>query len=221
MGWGMVPWASIIDNNTDTMTNQNGTTVSQKKISQEGVDKIIYDVLSSDSGLASLANGENGSGGFNSSTKGLMAQDLAVKLAGEIANVTAETTSTTVSSSVQDKQSPVGKGLGTIICTHMMNIGLLDRETWKAGHPYTLSLHARTIAGYHFWAEPIVEKMKANPMGWRVSFWNYMVQKRYQFIVGKKWNLAGAFGVYVMQPVSYVIGYLIGVPNGRYASSNI
>jgi hypothetical protein len=214
MSWGSMI-GSLVESNSDSEVTQGQST--RKVISQEGVNKIIYDIMSSDSGLAALSSGENGSGGFGSSTKGLMAQDLMVKLAGEIANVTAETETT--GRVKTEKESPLGKGIGTIICTHLMHRGKLSRRLWMKGHDYNLNLPTRTIRGYHFWSEPIVEHMEKNPGGWMEKFWTPIVQGRYELIVNKKWNFLGATTVYVMQPVSYVIGYLIGVEDGRYADA--
>jgi hypothetical protein len=216
----MVPWNAIIEGNTDTHGHQYGTQTTKKNISQEGVNKIIYDIMSSDSGLAALSSGENGSGGFGSSTKGLMAQDLMVKLAGEIANITAETTTSTSSEMRSEKESPVARGLGTIICTHLMKRGKLDKALWKAGFPYLMNLPTRTVKGYHFWSEPIVAHMEKNPDGWMEKLWTPIVESRYQMVVNKKFGILGAFTIYVLEPFSYMIGYLIGVEDGRYANAH-
>lgn len=220
MGWGQAMAqiaGDIMEHNKNTDTKTDGTQVTKKNISQEGIDKIIYDIMSSDSGLAALSSGENGSGGFGSSTKGLMAQDLMVKLAGEIANVTAETVTTTNNSNMVDNQTPLAKGIGTIICTHMMNRKFLDKRLWLAGHAYTATLPERTVVGYQFWAEPVVEHMLKHPNGWMEKLWKPIVQGRYDFIVKRQFNILGALTVYVMQPASYIVGFLIGVPNGRYS----
>jgi hypothetical protein len=75
---------------SQSSTSTSGQT-TQKVLTQAGIDKLIYDVLSSDSGLSALAQGENVSGGYGSSSKSLMTQDLVTKLVGELANVTAPT----------------------------------------------------------------------------------------------------------------------------------
>jgi len=60
-------------------------------LSPEGYNQIIKDVLASDAGLASLATGENLSGGYGSSVKAQLAQDLVLNIAGEMAKLTAPT----------------------------------------------------------------------------------------------------------------------------------
>lgn len=218
--WGsMVPWNAIIEGNTDTYTNQTGTQTTQKALTQEGLNKLIYDAFSSDSGLASLSSGENLSGGFGSSVKSQLAQDMVIKVAGELANITAPTTVSTSSDTDQDKQSPIAKGIGTVICTHLMKRGLLNKDLWKAGTPYLLSLPNRTVIGYQFWAEAVVSHMERNPNGWMERFWTPIVRGRYQMVVNKKFNFLGASTIYLMEPICYVIGFLLGVSNGRYANA--
>lgn len=215
-GWAsMVPWDSIMTNNKNTDTNTDGIQTTQKKLSQEAVDKIMYDILSSTDGLAALAGGENGSGGFNSSTKGLLAQDLSVKLAGEIANLTAETVTGTYQKTSTDNQTPFAKAIGTIICTHMMHRGFLSRRDWARGHAHNAALSDKTLIGYQFWSEPIVAHMERNPGGWMERIWRPIVHGRYQMIVHKKWNFLGALTIYGMEPFSFLVGLMIGVEDGR------
>ena len=69
----------------NTITKQSQRT----EIDQEGIDKIIADVLGGADGLAAIFAGEQNAGIFNSSTSAQAAGDLATKLAGEIAKLTA------------------------------------------------------------------------------------------------------------------------------------
>tara|TARA_R110000744_G_scaffold372015_2_gene483384 strand:+ start:20112 stop:20585 length:474 start_codon:yes stop_codon:yes gene_type:complete len=71
----------------NTITKQSQRT----EIDQEGIDKIIADVLGGADGLASIFAGEQNAGIFNSSTSAQAAGDLATKLAGEIAKLTSNT----------------------------------------------------------------------------------------------------------------------------------
>lgn len=215
MGWGGMI-AGLVESNSDAYTNVDGTVSTKKNLSKEAVDKIMYDILSSTDGLAALSTGENGSGGFGSATKGLMAQDLSVKLAGEIANLTAETTQTTQTKQQVDKQSPMGKALGTIICTHMMHRGFLSRRDWARGQAHNDKLCDKTLLGYQFWSEPIVRHMEKNPDGLMERFWKPIVRGRYQMIVHGKFNLLGASTIYLMEPFSFFVGILIGVEDGRF-----
>lgn len=214
MGWGGMI-SGLVESNSDAYTNVDGTVTTKKNISQEGIDKIIYDILSSDSGLAALSSGENGSGGFGSSTKGLMAQDLMVKLAGEIANITAETTQTTQTKQQVDKQSPMGKALGTIICTELWAQGRLHRRNYARSKDDFHNLPARTITGYNFWAEPVVELMKKSRMLSR--FWAFVMNGRYETVVTGKITFGFLLTKYILEPISYTIGFLLGVQDGRYA----
>lgn len=66
--------------------------VESTDIDQEGIDKIIADVLGGADGLAAIFAGEQSAGIFNSSVSAQAAGDLATKLAGEIAKLTAKKT---------------------------------------------------------------------------------------------------------------------------------
>ena len=79
----------------DSATKGTSTTTQQLELDQEGIDKIIADVLGGADGLASIFAGEQSAGIFNSSVSAQAAGDLATKLAGEIAKITAKTSSTT------------------------------------------------------------------------------------------------------------------------------
>lgn len=226
MGWAQLIGTGI-EANKDTYTRTNGTQTTQKAFTQEGLNQLVYTVLSGDNGLASLASGENASGGFGSSVKSQLAQDMVVKLAGELANLTAATTTSSSSQQDVDNTDPLNKFFGggggssgkTIICTHLAKRGFLNKELWKAGTPYLMNLPERTVKGYHFWAEPVVQYMEKNPNGWMEKFWIPIVQARYEMVVNKKFSLLGASTIYIMEPFSYVIGFFLGVPNGRFANA--
>src|SRR5574338_1449366 len=88
-----------------------GTKKQYLDLSPEGYNKIIKDILSSDAGLAALATGENLSGGYGSSVKAQLAQDLVLDIAGELAKLTAPT----IEESKAKKKSS-GIGAKTVIC---------------------------------------------------------------------------------------------------------
>lgn len=187
-----------------------GTTVNKNVISQEAFNKIIYDVMSSDQGLASLASGENASGGFGSSTKTLQAQDFSSKLIGELAKLRSE--------SVQQedtKKTEIAAGAkgGSVICTWMADNGYLDRATYEAGEAHFQSLNHSTVLGYQSWAIGLTATLHTRPKLVRVL--SYLVSQRYKHILGKP-NLVGAITVYIGQPSCYLIGKLIqGINHAR------
>ena len=82
----------------------SGTTVESLSIDQEGIDKIIQDVLGGAEGLASIFSGEQNAGIFDSSVAAQAAGDLASRLVGEIAQLTAEKT-TKQDQTTKQKQS--------------------------------------------------------------------------------------------------------------------
>tara|TARA_R110002167_G_scaffold366375_1_gene595573 strand:+ start:32981 stop:33448 length:468 start_codon:yes stop_codon:yes gene_type:complete len=84
---------SLVGTDSRTKGSTTGNTITKQsqrtEIDQEGIDKIIADVLGGADGLASIFAGEQSAGIYNSSTSAQAAGDLATKLAGEIAKITA------------------------------------------------------------------------------------------------------------------------------------
>ncbi len=91
-----------------------GTVTESLDISQEGVDKIIQDILSSEQGLAAIFGAENTAGIFNSSVSAQASGDLLSKLAGEIAKLTAKKTTATDSTITNKVESGSGGLLGQL-----------------------------------------------------------------------------------------------------------
>lgn len=83
---------------------RKGVQKERLDISQEGMDKIIQDVLGQAGGLASIFAGEQATGLYDSTVANQAAGDLAARVAGELAKLTAERIVTT-----KEK----GKGTGT------------------------------------------------------------------------------------------------------------
>lgn len=181
--------------------SSSGTETRQKMLSQEGIDKIIYDIMSSDQGLSALATAENASGGYGSSSKTLLAQDLIAKIAGEIANITAPEVTTS-------KQKTSGKSakVGTVICTSLMINGYLDKELYAAGTPYYHQLNSRVLAGYHRWAFYVVELQ--TKYQWLNKILAPIAISRYETITKRRFGILGALTVYVGEPLCWLISFL-------------
>jgi len=190
---------------TTTSSGQStGTQTQQLKLSPEGYNQVIKDILSSDAGLASLATGENLSGGYGSSVKAQLAQDLVLNIAGEMAKLTAPTVSTT-----EQKQTSKSKTKkGTVICTELERQGLLDTALYEAGIPHFLSLPEETVAGYRVWANHVVPLMQKYPALARALA--PVAQSRYEMIVTGKFGIAGAITIYIGQPLCFLIGSFLG-----------
>lgn len=200
----------------DNGSSQNwGDTTSQKVLSQEGINKIIYDILSSDNGLASLSQGEDATGGYHSSTKALMSQDLMTKLAGEIANITAVNQSNTEGGTKsKDTKSNVNTNFGmsdTVICTELVRQRKLDKSLYEAGHEYFKSLDIRTVLGYQFWAIGIAKIMRKE--GWvgktLSTLFLPVVRARYLQLVKKEKSILGSITIYVGEPFCFLLGQVI------------
>lgn len=200
-----------------TKTNQSGTERIQKVLSQEAIDKLIYDVLSSDNGIAQLAAGENLSGGSSSSTKTLQTQDFLTKVIGELANVTAETIKLSDSSTSENKKSG---GAKTVICTELHRQGKLDTELYEAGTPHWNVLNHTVWRGYICWAEHVVPLMQKSEL--LSNLLAPIVRSRYQMIATGKFHFLGALTLYVGQPICYLIGLVMSLGDnyGRKSQSN-
>ena len=202
---------------SETQTaSQTGT--SQKVLSQDAINKLIYDVASADQGFASLATGENLAGGYAASTKALLAQDFMVKLVGELANVTAKTVTTesgTASKQMQSSSKKSGGGLKTVICTELYRQGLLAPELYN--HPRALkhffALHPYTVAGYHLWGNVVADRMRTS--GLLTHLMLPVAKARYDMVTTGKFNILGAATIYIGQPVCFVIGFLANL-GARY-----
>jgi len=202
------------------ITNTENTKTSQKILTQEGINKLIYDALSADQGLASLATGENLSGGYGNSTKALLAQDFMVKLIGELANVTAATVSTdnTQKDERTDKVENTSKGGGalkTVICTELYEQGKLSSDLYNHTKAFAHfdALPLDTVKGYHAWAIPVVSLMRKSPRLCNLLL--PVVRARYLMVTTGKFNLLGAITIYVGQPICNLIGkFVTGAANG-------
>lgn len=164
-------WGKAMDNNYEVGTK----TTTKKNLSQEAINKLIYDALSSDQGLAALASGENLAGGSKSASKTLLAQDMMAKIVGELAAVTAETEQMTdeVKTTKEgravnkigdagDKYNAFNRGQNlddTVICTELHRQGKLSSELYHSvGAPYA-QVSYFTWRGYHLWASRVVPLM--------------------------------------------------------------
>lgn len=199
-------------------TTATGTKTSQKVLTQEAINKLIYDALSADAGIASLATGENLSGGYGNTTKALLAQDFMVKLIGELANVTAPTVTTEAANKTEDvtkteSTQSSSKKRPTVICTELHEQGKLSGDLY--GHTKAFAhfdaLSEDTIRGYHAWAIPVVGWMKKSPM--LCSILTPIVQARYRMITTGEFNLIGAATIYIGQPICTLIGKLTAGDN--------
>lgn len=188
--------------NQSTQASKTGTT--QKVLSQEAMDKLIQDVLSSDQGLASLVTGENVTGGFGSTVKDLLAKKFVIDTAGQLALITAPTNTTEdVNSRTNTKKRP------TVLCTELNRQGLLPNELYNAAAAFKHfdKISYITLAGYHAWAVGVAERMKTSPrlskliLPWALA--------RYEYIVNRNRNIRGFLTIYVGQPICFIIGLFV------------
>jgi hypothetical protein len=193
----------FVPSRSTTTAASSGTARTRRELSPEAIEKLIYDVMSSDQGLASLAYGENITGASNTSSKSLMAQDFATKLIGELANITAEQVQEQEQTSTQTT-----KNKRTVICTELNRQGFLSDELYEAGHPHFLTLSQDTIRGYHAWADHVVPVLRKSWfLSWLIA---PIVQGRYLMTTGRrKFTFWGVATIYIGQPICWLIGKFI------------
>lgn len=231
-------WGKAMDNNYELGTTQR----VRKNLSDEAIQKLIYDAMSSDAGLAALASAENLAGGSKSSSKTLLAQDLMTKIIGELAAVTAETETTEdqakttkegrfLSKTGDNLEKPSGimggAGAGalsdTVICTELRRQGLLSQRLYESvGAPWK-QVPYFTWRGYHFWAAPIARKMRTSPL--LTAFFEPIVISRYKLLSGDPdFHLLGRL-TRLGEPICWILGFVLshlahfkGLKNGRVQS---
>lgn len=197
--------------------SETGSVVRQLDLSPEGYNKIIQDILASDTGLAALATGENLSGGYASSVKAQLAQDLVLNIAGEMAKLTAPSVEST--KKVAKKS---GGGMKSVICTELARQGKLPQALYLLGHSHFLSLHPQTVAGYRVWADKVVPLMqKSRDLS---NFLAPIALARYKMIVQGEFSILGAATIYLGQPICFVIGGFLsketqGILNGDLSAT--
>lgn len=198
---------------TTTTATQSGMSSKQRVFDQTAVDKLVYDVLSSDRGLASLASGENLSGGFNSSTKTLQTQDFLTKLIGELAVASAPEVTTS-----EQQSSQTSKKKSTVICTELARQGLLCPELYEAGGPASRQISFTTWVGYHCWAAGVAERMKtSSALSLALS---PIVVSRYRYLTNAPGlHILGRLTVWLGHPICYAIGTVINW-RGGYGRAN-
>jgi hypothetical protein len=204
---------SLLPSSTKTSGTQTGTGTKQRVFDQTAIDKLVYDVLSSDRGLASLASGENLSGGFNSSTKTLQTQDFLTKLIGELAVASAPEVTTS-----EQQSSQTSKKKASVICTELARQGYLSPELYEAGGPPSQQVSRTTWIGYHSWAVGVVPKMEKSPR--LCKFLAPIVTSRYRYLMGVPgFHILGRLSVWVGHPICYLIGTVINL-RGGYGRAN-
>ena len=192
-----------VSQGSQTMSG-SGTTSKRRILSPEAQNKLIYDILSADAGIASILSGQNVVGGSNSSSMQLMSQDFMAKALGELALVTAEEIGVTKQDS-KTKEKKSGLSAGTVICTELHRQGKLSADLYNAGRPHFHSLHPNTVAGYQIWARKVVALMQKSE---RLSNWLLPIAvSRYHMTTrALPFTVWGLVTIYVGQPICFVIG---------------
>jgi hypothetical protein len=114
----------------DLLGNKNTRTTQSENISPEGMQAMLNSLLGSTSGLAQLSQGANTSGLYNSSTRGLLANDLMSRTAGEIAGRNTSRTVTNSTPGTLNSISPrTAAGTGVALGAAQLLLPLLKKTS--------------------------------------------------------------------------------------------
>lgn len=86
---------NIINGKTTTTSVGTQTTTDSTNVSKEGMDAMLSNVLSGNTGLAAVSSGQRNAGGYGSATNTLLTNDLLTRSAAQIAALNSTKTSTT------------------------------------------------------------------------------------------------------------------------------
>ena len=182
--------------------DQAGTQKQYKDLSPEAMQKLVSDILGSESGLAATAQGQNAAGIYGSSTNALLTQKLVTDTAGMLANLTAPTITESEQRTTQKSRKK------SIICTALLHAGLLDKELFRKGEAHFASLHPRVVEGYLMWGTALAVKIRKDPSSKTARFWLKVAKARYLHITEEKKNLLGAATVLIAEPLCYLLSFL-------------
>jgi hypothetical protein len=145
------------------------------------------------SGFGNVDTGPDGNYGFGESTVGAGR--------GSSPGRTADTS---------EGDSGSDSGSSRVICTELRRQGLMSYEDWRRDMRYTSqALSPRHVRGYHYWAIPVVKKMRRSRLWSRC--WHYIGQHRANqiaFICGDR-NRPDAIGAvfkFLLEAFCWVVG---------------
>ncbi len=113
---------------------------------------------------------------------------------------------------IQMPQAPQPTGMfGTVICTELHRQGLMPTETYLKDSAYGKTLPQEVIAGYQFWAIPVVNLMRKSPIITAVI--KPLALSWAKHIAGEKKSLFGYMCQIIGEPICGVIGSIIKTRN--------
>lgn len=109
---------------------------------------------------------------------------------------------------VKMPNAPEPSGMfGTVICTELHRQGLMPTETYLKDSAYGKTLSVGVIAGYHFWAIPVVNLMKKSPTFTKIIAPLALAWAKH--IAGEKKSIFGYMCKIIGEPVCGLIGSIM------------
>ncbi len=136
---------STVGPSSSTQYNSGSVDVAQTILSTDATNRIAQTLLEGKSGLAATVSGANAAGGYNSTTRSLLASDLLARIAGEVAVRGAATVTTRgpSSSTVSNSGSTTTQNVGAT--SGFVNRGGSFTEQILGGTTATSSQNLSTI----------------------------------------------------------------------------
>src|ERR1043165_2766322 len=97
----LIGLGNLVGQITGKSSSTQQTQTSRGNITQEGVDRLLQQILAGKGGVKDISGAARGAGLYNSSTEAQLQNDLAARAAGEVAARQAGTTTTTESETNQ------------------------------------------------------------------------------------------------------------------------
>ena len=120
--------------------------------------------------------------------------------------------STNKSISQEELEQTILQSRVCVICTELYARGDISDEYWQADNLIGAEMPLQVMAGYHFWAKPLVKLMQRSELIYRIVkrpsiHWNRYAA--YKKDITKKPDYIGAFVHNILAPICYMIGTII------------
>lgn len=172
---------------TNNKKTLNTTTKESEEVSAEKAMALIQRILGGTQGLAALAQGEKGSGLYNSTVNQQLTNDLLARSTAEVAALSSVKT-TTQTGTIDDTNTDTEKKRGAlewIVCTELHRQGRLSNRLYVAGAPVFARTPVRVKAGYYWWAIPAVLHLRKHPYSLRSILLASIMNARAEYIAAE------------------------------------
>lgn len=187
-------------------SSSSGSQTSQTNISDEGIQELIRGILSGPGGVQTIGGSARRAGLYDDTSTDLVMGNLFATAANQAELARAPTV-------VQSSMKAPGL-INTVICTALMEIGLLDKQLYQASGAYNEQLNPLTRIGYRWWADAVADKIRERNKVAILCSWA-IADSRTKLLASKmrmrdyfRYPL-GALTVVIGQPLCWCIGWAV------------